>query len=123
MHGQSCRPACRPPSWRRNSRLTLRAGVGYERSPITDAIREVRNPDTDRRWAAIGRSYAVTDRLSLDLSYVHFRPDNVSVAIVPGNPHFAAVGLPFVGNVAGRLDIVSLGLNYRWDEAPPVRED
>ncbi len=48
-------------------------------------------------------------------------PGNALVAIVPGNPHFAAVGLPFVGNVAGRLDIVSLGLNYRWDEAPPAR--
>jgi long-chain fatty acid transport protein len=106
-----------------NPRLTLRAGIGYERSPITDAIREVRNPDTDRRWGAVGLSYAATDRLSLDLSYAHYLPGNVSIAIVPGNPHFAAVGLPFVGNVAGRLDIVSLGLNYRWDEASPVRKD
>jgi hypothetical protein len=37
----------------------------------------------------------------------------VSVAIVRGNPQFAAVGRPFVGNVSGRPDIVSLGLNYR----------
>jgi long-chain fatty acid transport protein len=104
-----------------NSRLTLRVGIGYERSPITDAIREIRNPDSDRRWGAVGLSYAVTNRFSLDLSYAHYLPGNVLVAIVPGNPHFAAVGLPFVANVAGRLDIVSLGLNYRWDEAPPVR--
>ncbi len=106
-----------------NSRLTLRAGIGYEQSPITDAIREVRNPDKNRKWGAIGLSYAVTDRLSFDLSYAHYLPGNALVAIVPGNPHFAAVGLPFVGNVAGRLDVVSLGLNYRWDEASPVRKN
>jgi long-chain fatty acid transport protein len=100
-----------------DSRLTLRAGIGYEQSPITDAIREVRNPDADRKWGALGLSYAVTDRLTFDLSYAHYLPGNVSIAIVPGNPNFALVGLPFVGNVSGRLDIVSLGLNYRWDAA------
>ena len=106
-----------------DSRLTLRAGIGYEQSPITDAIREVRNPDADRKWGALGLSYAVNDRLTFDLSYAHYLPGNVSIAIVPGNPNFALVGLPFVGNVSGRLDIVSLGLNYRWDAASPVRKN
>jgi hypothetical protein len=59
----------------------------------------------------------------LDLSYAHCLPANASIAIVPGNPHFAAVGLPFVANVARRFDIVSLGLNYRWDEALLPRKD
>jgi long-chain fatty acid transport protein len=103
-----------------SSQLTLRAGIGYEQSPITDAIREIRNPDTNRRWGAIGLSYAFNDRLTLDLSYAHYLPGNVSIAIVPGNPHFSTVGFPFVGNVAGQLDIASLGLNYRWDEASPA---
>jgi long-chain fatty acid transport protein len=106
-----------------NSRLTLRAGIGYEQSPITDAIREVRNPDAERKWGAVGLSYAFIDRFRFDLSYAHYLPGNVLIAIVPGNPHFALVGLPFVGNVSGRLDIVSLGLNYRWDATPLVRKD
>lgn len=106
-----------------NSRLTLRAGIGYEQSPITDAIREVRNPDADRKWGAVGLSYAFTDRLRFDFSYAHYLPGNVLIAIVPGNPNFALVGLPFVGNVSGRLDIVSLGLNYRWDATPLVRKN
>jgi hypothetical protein len=59
----------------------------------------------------------------LDLSYAHYLPGNALVAIIPGNRQFAAVGLPFVGNVAGRLDIVSFGLNYRWDEAFLARKD
>jgi len=101
--------------YKRDPRLTLRAGIGYEQSPITDAIREVRNPDADRKWGALGLSYAVSDRLTFDLSYAHYLPGNVLVAIVPGNPNFALVGQPFVGNVSGRLDIVSVGLNYRWD--------
>ncbi len=99
-----------------NSRLTLRAGIGYEQSPITDAIREIRNPDTNRRWGAIGLSYVFSDKLTFDLSYAHYLPGNVTVAILPGNPHFAAVGLPFVGTVTGALDVVSFGLNFRWDD-------
>ncbi len=104
-----------------DERLTLRAGIGYEQSPITNAIREVRNPDTDRKWGSVGLSYAFSDRLKLDVSYAHYLAGNVLIAIVPGNPHFAAVGVPFVGNVAGQLDIVSFGLNYRWDAAAPAR--
>ena len=101
-----------------NPRLMLRAGIGYERSPISDTIREVRNPDSDRKWGAIGLSYKASDKLSFDLSYAHYPPGDVPIAIVPGNPNFALVGLPFVGNVAGRLDVASLGLTYRWDAMP-----
>jgi long-chain fatty acid transport protein len=103
-----------------NSRLTLRAGIGYEQSPITDAIREIRNPDTNRRWGAIGLSYVLNNQLTFDLSWAHYLPGDVTVAIVPGNPHFAAVGLPFVGTVAGHLDVVSFGLNFRWDDPTRV---
>jgi len=105
-----CASASRP-----NKAGSASAGIGYEQSPITDAIREVRNPDTDRKWGAVGLSYALTDKLTFDLSYAHYIPGNVLVAIVPGNPNFASVGLPFVGNASGRLDIVSAGLNYLWD--------
>ncbi len=101
-----------------NPWLTLRAGIGYERSPISDTIREVRNPDSDRKWVAIGLSYKASDKFSIDLSYAHYPPGDVPIAIVPGNPNFALVGLPFVGNVAGRLDVASLGLTYRWDAMP-----
>lgn len=96
-------------------RLTLRAGAAYEWSPITTAIREVRNPDADRKSFSLGLNYKLNDRLSFDFAYAFYPPGNVKIAIVPGNPTFAQVGLPFIGNVAGRLDIVSFGLNYRWD--------
>ena len=108
--------------YRWSPQLTLRAGLGYEQSPITDAIREVRNPDKDRKWGAIGLTYAVSERMSFDLSYAHYLPGNASIAIVPGNPNFGLVGLPFVGNVAGRLDIVSVGLNVRWDKPAAMRK-
>jgi long-chain fatty acid transport protein len=101
-----------------NPRLTLRAGIGYERSPITEAIREVRNPDADRKWASIGLSCKATEKLSIDLSYAHYPRGDVPITIIPGNPNFLP-GLPFVGNVDGHLDIISLGLNYRWDAATP----
>ena len=100
--------------------LTMRAGVAYELSPITTAIREIRNPDADRKSISVGLSYKLNEKLSFDMGYAYYLPGNVQIAIIPGNPTFAGVGLPYVGNVAGRLNIVSIGLNYRWDADAPV---
>ena len=40
-----------------NEQLTLRAGVGYEKSPITDDVRIPLLPDNDRYWLSIGGTY------------------------------------------------------------------
>ncbi len=58
--------------------LTLRAGVGYEISPIREASqRLVQLPDNDRVWLSGGASYKVGDLFGLlkdatiDLAYTH----------------------------------------------------
>ena len=38
-----------------NPQLALRAGVAYEKSPITDQVRTPRLPDNDRTWLSVGR--------------------------------------------------------------------
>ena len=102
-----------------NERLTVRGGVAYEDSPITDAIRSTRLPDNDRIWASIGASYKWNEKLSFDVSYTHIFVRETPIRIVPGHQDFIAapapVGLPFIADVDARVDIFSVGLKYRWD--------
>ncbi len=99
--------------------LALRAGLGYELSPITDRTRDVRIPDNDRLWASIGATYQWNEQLSFDIGYTHIFVKDTDIRLVPGNPQFAA--LPFVAEVKPSVDIVSVALKYRWDEpAKPI---
>ncbi|MFC0219217.1 OmpP1/FadL family transporter [Pseudochelatococcus lubricantis] len=97
-----------------DDRLTLRGGLGYELSPISDAVRNVRIPDADRLWTSLGASYRWNDKLSFDVSYAHLFVKPAPVRIVPGHPDY--VGLPFVADLKPSADIVSVGMRYRWDD-------
>jgi long-chain fatty acid transport protein len=102
--------------------LTLRAGVGYEKSPITDDVRIPLLPDNDRYWLSVGGTYKLTPKLSFDLAYSHIfvkdTPINISAA--SGNPWFAASGgVTYIGSVDSHIDIVSVALKYRWDDPAP----
>jgi long-chain fatty acid transport protein len=112
-------------------RLTLRAGVAYEDSPITTENRTPRLPDNDRIWASIGATYKWSERLSIDLAYTHIFVDDSKINIDERREDFIrapipgvgpAVGLPFVADVESKVDIISAALKYRWDTpaAPAV---
>ena len=106
-----------------NKDLTLRAGLGFEKSPITDAIRSVRLPDSDRTWATLGASYSLNDKLTLDASYAHLFAKSGSINVVAGNPslitHQTYGPLNYVGATKGHVDIVSLSMTYRFDTPTP----
>ena len=107
-----------------NDNLVLRAGLGYEKSPITSETRSVRLPDSDRIWTSLGMSYKWNEKLTFDASYAHLFGKSGSVNVVPGNPtlitptsgSLAGVPLPFVGNTKAHVDIFAIGLTYRWDD-------
>ena len=97
--------------------MTLRAGLAYEHSPISDVVRGVRLPDNNRIWTTAGLSYAIDKKLSFDLSYAHIFPAKTNIAITSAsNPSFLAPGLALSATVKSHIDIVSVGLNYRWDD-------
>ncbi len=57
--------------YRWTDRLTVRGGIGYEISPITDQVRTPRLPDNDRFWASVGLSWKVAPFARFDLAYTH----------------------------------------------------
>lgn len=98
-----------------NERLTLRAGVAYEWSAVSDRVRTVIISDNDRLWLSAGIGYQVTEQLRLDASYSHLFVQDAPVTLTPAsnNPSFQQV--PYVATAEPSIDIVSVSLTYRWD--------
>jgi long-chain fatty acid transport protein len=97
--------------------LTLRAGVGYEISPVTDSVRVPAIPDNNRTWVSGGLTYAVSPRLKLDLAYSHLFIDTATIAIEPGHPSYNGL-VTYYGTAEGSIDLISVGLKYQFSPPP-----
>jgi len=105
-----------------SDRLTVRGGVAYEKSPITDDVRIPLLPDNDRYWVSVGGTYQLTPKISFDLAYSHLFVKDTSVDLTStANPwYMPGITVPYSGTVDSHIDIVSVGLKYRFDDpAPP----
>jgi long-chain fatty acid transport protein len=94
--------------------VAVRAGIGWERSPVTDQVRGTQLPDNDRLWVSAGLTYDWNERLSLELGYSHIVVKETPINIVPGNPLFTPSFGSFIGTANAQVDIISLALRYRW---------
>ena len=76
--------------YRWTERLTVRGGIGYELSPISDRVRTTGLPDNDKFWASIGASWKVAPFARIDLAYTHLfvKDTNVNITAASGNPQF-----------------------------------
>jgi long-chain fatty acid transport protein len=97
---------------------TLRTGVAYDESPVTDGFRTVALPDADRFWIAAGVGYKFSDGFSVDVGYAHiFVPDRASLnSSVNSNLSFSPS--PFVDKIRGSystsIDLISLQTRFRF---------
>jgi long-chain fatty acid transport protein len=102
--------------------LTLRTGIAYEKSPITDGVRTPRLPDNDRMWYSIGATYQAPFKgLSFDLgySYIDVKNTPINISAASGNPWLNSTGT-YIGSVQSNIHIISVAARYQWD-ADPVR--
>lgn len=101
--------------------LTLRAGIGFEKSPITDSVRTPRLPDNDRMWYSAGLSYKPPGLLfrgvtvDLGYSYIDVKDTPINISAASGNPWFSAGLGSYIGSVDSHIHILSFGLRYQWD--------
>jgi len=51
---------------------SMRAGVGFDQSPVTDAYRDAGVPDTNRYMFGIGPAIRLSDTSSLDAGYAYY---------------------------------------------------
>ena len=97
---------------------TLRAGLGYEVSPISDEVRNVSLPDNDRVWLSVGASTRLTDRISVDIGYTHLFVKDASI----DTPNPLGAGSLITAESSGDVDIVSASFKYHWGESEPELE-
>jgi long-chain fatty acid transport protein len=97
-----------------SSKLSLRAGVAYEESPIQDATsRLIQLPDNNRVWASIGATYNWSDTTKINLAYSH-------VWVEDGDIERESLLGPVGGGLRGSAednsaDIVSVGVTTKLD--------
>ncbi|HKU16433.1 MAG TPA: outer membrane protein transport protein [Steroidobacteraceae bacterium] len=94
-----------------SDQLTLRAGVAFDETPVPDATRTPRLPDTDRTWVAIGARWQPSTPLQVDFGYAHLFSDTVPLAQDAGNVAASAL---LMGKQHSDINIVSAQLVYRF---------
>lgn len=113
--------------------LATRLGVSYESSAIPTSYVSPLTTDSDKFTVAIGGSmWLMEHKLRLDLVYAHVFAMDVTV-----DPSTAAISRvsPVSGNAvkyqeainggnySHRADVLGVGLEYRFDYAPPKKKD
>ncbi len=70
-----------------NAKLLLRAGVGYDQSPVNNRDRDIRLPDGDRVAVSMGMSYQITPKIAFDLGYTHLfvKDKDINNSLANGN--------------------------------------
>lgn len=66
-----------------DDKLTVRAGVAYDNTPVAPADRGVRLPSGDRRVVSVGAGYALTPNQIIDVSYMFLDEERADVNL-PG---------------------------------------
>lgn len=97
-----------------NDQVTLRAGLGYELSPIDEDIRSTRLPDNDRLWLSAGLSWKPSENLAFDVGYSHLIPADTKIDISQGHQDYNSNVGTFTGDVDSQVNIFSAALRYRF---------
>jgi long-chain fatty acid transport protein len=97
-------------------RVTLRAGVAYELSPIDDDTRTYRLPDSDRLWLSAGGTFRASERWSIDAGYTFISAQEADLLPATGGGPPGNGG--FTGESEGHVHIISAAVKVRWGGAP-----
>ena len=93
--------------------LTVRSGVAYEISPISDPTQRLPQvPDSDRIWLSVGATYAWSESMSFDIGYTHVFFDDAQLDRRPAAASASAVRL--VADTESSADIVAASVKMKW---------
>lgn len=92
-------------------KITLRGGVGYDQTPVSDKYRNAMLPDNNRYVIALGAHYQTTPTIGFDVGWSHLFINQATI-----NPPAQVIGDEIVttnGNVNGGADVFAAQLV--WD--------
>ncbi|BAY07826.1 OmpP1/FadL family transporter [Calothrix sp. NIES-2098] len=91
-----------------NDRLTLRTGVTYDPSPISEEYNTPRLPGGDRTIVGFGATYKPSKSFNVDIGYTHVFSDDSSI-----NQSSTTAGT-LTGKFASEVDVIGLQLNWQF---------
>jgi long-chain fatty acid transport protein len=103
--------------------VLLRAGIGYETSPIQDHTRDILIPDSNRVFVSAGASYKYSEQISFDFGYSHLffqdAPFCIASPALNGGTSHCNAGTPagavlLRGSADNSADLVAVGLRYKF---------
>ena len=94
--------------YRLSDTLTLRGGVAYDQTPTTAEHRDVRVPDTSRKWLSLGLTWAPSEKAEYSFGYTHLFTTDPTVDQV------SATGSTLVGSYDVTGDVLGASINYKF---------
>ncbi len=104
--------------YRFSAQTVLRAGLGFETTPITDDVRGTALPSNDGWRLSAGMSRTFEDKTVLDVALSYYKEKDAPITIVPGHPDSGNLAFPPpIGQLAyfgvGRVDLWSISAAVR----------
>ncbi len=99
-------------SYHYNEQWMARIGVAYDQTPVPDAYRTARIPDSNRTWLALGGQYITSASGKLDFGYAHLFMSDATIANNQNTATSANGNL--VGTYSNSVDILSVQYAYSF---------
>jgi len=101
-----------------SQKSTLRAGMAYDRSAVSDTNRTLTIPEMDRFWLSAGYGYRYSDKLDLDFGVTYIFADESPVVEprqgIESDRSSALFGGTFSGTTSGNIMLVGVQASYRF---------
>ncbi|MBA4152201.1 MAG: hypothetical protein C0509_06540, partial [Acinetobacter sp.] len=94
-----------------NDKLTVRAGLAVDQSPVTESHLSVRLPSGDRSIVSLGAGYKLTPNSTIDFSYTYLTEEKRNVNL-PGD--MATMKAPFAATYKNTASIYGLQFTQRF---------
>ncbi|HVI50716.1 MAG TPA: outer membrane protein transport protein [Candidatus Sulfotelmatobacter sp.] len=96
-------------NYKPDDKWVLHTGVAFDQSPVRDAYRTARIPDSNRYWTSFGVSYSVMPGADVHFAYAHLFADKASIQQTANS----AAGT-LTGSYDSSVDIVSASFAIKF---------
>lgn len=97
--------------WKMQPDLILRAGLGIDKTPVSDHHRSVRVPSEDRTVLTLGMSYMLNDKMSIDAAYMFLKEKTAHVDVNKTTP---AGPVTYSADYKGVAHLIGAQLNMKF---------
>ncbi len=91
--------------------VTLRGGVALDQTPTTDVHRDVRVPDTSRKWLSLGVGWTPSANTEYNFGYTHLFTSDPNIAVGPTTSN---QGNTLSGKYKVRGDVLAASFQYKF---------